>query len=161
VPRVRSGRKQTKYEKRILPDERFLSLLERLPEPVGAIVETAVSTGMRISWILGLRWRSVDLGRGLVHVEERYYRGELAAPNTERSLRLQHISITYRHHSLKTKDLRPLYLDAEWTPNAIWGGLDSIPTPQSWLVSHVLRARARLSSLSEDRWRRRRQTFFP
>jgi integrase len=88
VTRVRIGRKQTKSERRILTDEQVFSPLERLPEPAGAIVETAVSTGMRISEIPGLRWRSVNLERGPVRVEERHYRGELAAPKTERSLRL-------------------------------------------------------------------------
>jgi integrase len=51
------------------------------------IVETAVSTGMRISEILGLKWRSVDLERGVVHVEERYYRGDTGEPKSERGQR--------------------------------------------------------------------------
>ena len=42
---------------------------------------------MRISEILGLKWRCVDLKSGLVHVEERYYRGDTDEPKSERSKR--------------------------------------------------------------------------
>ena len=42
---------------------------------------------MRISEILGLKWRCVDLERGLAHVEERYYRGDTDEPKSERSRR--------------------------------------------------------------------------
>jgi len=87
VTRVRIGRKQVKYEKRIPTDEELRRLLERLPGLVRLIVETAVSTGMRISEILGLKWRSVDLVRGVVHVEERYYRGDTGKPKSERGQR--------------------------------------------------------------------------
>jgi len=87
VTRVRLGKKRAKYEKRILTDEQYLALIERLTDDVRLIVETAVSTGMRISEILGLRWRSVDLKRGVVHVEERYYRGDISEPKSDRSER--------------------------------------------------------------------------
>ena len=87
VTRVRLGKKRGKYEKRIPTDVQFCALLEQLPAPVRLIVETLVSTGMRISEALGLRWSSVDLERGIVRVVERLYRGELAEPKTECALR--------------------------------------------------------------------------
>ncbi len=87
VTRVRIGKKRVKYEKRIPTDEQLRLLLDRLPGRVRWIVETAVSTGMRISEILGLKWRSVDLDRGVVHVEERYYRGDTGEPKSERAQR--------------------------------------------------------------------------
>jgi integrase len=85
--RVRIGKKRVKYEKRIPTGEQLHLLLDRLPGTVRLIVETAVSTGMRISEILGLKWRSVDLDRGVVHVQERYYRGDTAEPKSERAQR--------------------------------------------------------------------------
>ena len=51
------------------------------------MVWTAVSTGMRVSDVLALRWRSVDLDRGLVSVTERYYRGDTDEPKSERGRR--------------------------------------------------------------------------
>jgi integrase len=87
VTRVRIGKKRVKYEKRILTAEQLRLLLDCLPGRIRWIVETAVSTGMRISEILGLKWRSVDLDRGVVHVEERYYRGDTGEPKSERAQR--------------------------------------------------------------------------
>ena len=64
--------------------------------------------GMRISEILGLRWRSVGLERGLVQVEERSYRGELAAPKTGRSLRLLTLGeLLGAYRRMKPADARP------------------------------------------------------
>ena len=52
------------------------------------MVETDISTGMCVSELIGLKWRCVDLDRGLIRVEERYYRGDTDEPKTERSRRV-------------------------------------------------------------------------
>ncbi len=52
------------------------------------LVLTAVSTDLRISEILALKWPTVDLDRGFIFVEERVYRGETDVPNSERSRRV-------------------------------------------------------------------------
>ena len=65
------------------------------------MIETAVSTGMRISEILGLRWRCVDLNRGVIKVEERLYRGEIGEPKSERARRILPLGLlleSYRQH---------------------------------------------------------------
>ncbi len=85
--RVSLGRKRPKRQKRILTDDQIRQLLAALPLFV-LMIELGVSTSMRISEILGLKWRCVDLERGLVHVEERYYRGDTDEPKSERSRRL-------------------------------------------------------------------------
>jgi integrase len=55
---------------------------------IGLMVRTAVSTDMRVSEIIGLKWRAVDLEHGLVHVQERYYRGDTdEPPKTDKSKR--------------------------------------------------------------------------
>ena len=76
-PRGRQGRKYP-----------ITLLLAAVPEYVKLMVETAVSTGMRISEILGLKWRYVDLTLGVVKVEERLYRGETGEPKSERARRV-------------------------------------------------------------------------
>lgn len=86
--RVRLGRKNRKWPKRILTDEQIRSLLWELEPQTSLMVLTAVSTGMRISEILALKWRSVDLDRGLIFVEERRYRGDTDVPKSERSRRV-------------------------------------------------------------------------
>ncbi len=84
---VSLGRKRPKRQKRILTDDQMRQLLATLPLFVRLMIELAVSTSMRISEILGLKWRCVDLKRGIVDVEERYYRGDTDEPKTERSRR--------------------------------------------------------------------------
>jgi integrase len=86
--RVRLGRKNRKWPKRILTDEQIRSLLWELEPQASLMVLTAVSTGMRISEILALKWRSADLDRGLIFVEERRYRGDTDVPKSERSRRV-------------------------------------------------------------------------
>ncbi|MGH9673766.1 MAG: tyrosine-type recombinase/integrase, partial [Bryobacteraceae bacterium] len=99
VRKASIGRKRPKRQKRIFSDEQIRMLLSGLPEQVRLMVETAISTGMRVSEIAGLRWRCVDLQRGLVRIEERYYRGDVDSPKTERSRRivpLGHLAAAYR-----------------------------------------------------------------
>ena len=65
------------------------------------MVETAVSTGMRVSEILGLKWRHVDLAVGLIRVEERFYRGDTGEPKSERGRRVLPLGLLverFRHH---------------------------------------------------------------
>jgi len=81
------GRKRLKREKRILDDDQLRVLLVELPAEIGLMVRTAVSTGMRVSEIIGLKWRAVDLEYGLVHLQERYYRGDTDEPKTDKSKR--------------------------------------------------------------------------
>jgi len=88
VLRTTLGRKRFKRTKLILSDQQFGQLLSELPDDVGLMVETAISTGMRVSEIIGLKWRAVDLDRGLIRVEERYYRGDTDEPKSERSQRV-------------------------------------------------------------------------
>jgi integrase len=88
VLRTTLGRKRFKRPKLILSDEHCGQLLRELRDDVRLMVETAISTGMRVSEIIGLKWRAVDLDRGLIRVEERYYRGDTDEPKSERSQRV-------------------------------------------------------------------------
>lgn len=99
--RTTLGRKRAKRERRILTDEQLRLLLEVVPESVRLMIETAVSTGMRISEILGLKWRCVDLTLGVIKVEERFYRGDSGEPKSERGKRVLPLGLlveSYRGH---------------------------------------------------------------
>jgi integrase len=86
--RVSLGWKKPKRKRRILTDEQLCLLLVAVPGRVRLTIETAVSSGMRILEILGLRWRCADLKRGVIKVEERLYRGETGEPKSERARRI-------------------------------------------------------------------------
>jgi len=91
--KARIGRKKPKRQRRILPDGQFQGLLKELPPQVALMVKTAATTSMRISEVLGLKWGCVDLDRGLVRVDQRFYRGDLDEPKTEGSKRIVPLGI--------------------------------------------------------------------
>ncbi len=51
------------------------------------IIETLVSTGLRISELVGLKWKWVDLDRAVMLVRERNYRGSQGRLKSKRSRR--------------------------------------------------------------------------
>jgi integrase len=51
------------------------------------MIATAVTTGMRVSEILAVNWKCVDLHQGVLRVGERYYRGDTDESKTEGSKR--------------------------------------------------------------------------
>jgi integrase len=79
LPPAKSG----KREKPFLMPETFEALLALIREPYATMVYVAVYTGLRVSELIGLRWRNVH--RDSIRVEERYCRGEWGAPKSEAS----------------------------------------------------------------------------
>lgn len=76
VERVSVGRKRLVREKRKLTDEQARSLLAMLRSDVREIICVALFLALRISEILGLQWRHIDFARGVVRIEQRFYRGD-------------------------------------------------------------------------------------
>jgi integrase len=108
VSRAELGRRHWKRERRILSDVQFRHLLTALPPLIQLMVVTAVSTGLRVSEVLGLKWRVVDLARGRLSVEERYYRGDTDVPkslSSERGVSLGILGEAFRR--LKPQDAKP------------------------------------------------------
>jgi integrase len=80
LPPDKRGRRKTKPH--ISPEE-FELLLSRMPEPYSTMLYVAVCTGLRISELIGLRWE--DVHADAITIDERYCRGDWAAPKTEAS----------------------------------------------------------------------------
>jgi len=80
-------------ERSLKRPHRFLSLdevrrlLAASEEPVRTIVLVAVMTGLRIGEILALRWGRINLGAGILRVEETCYKGTFGTPKTRASRR--------------------------------------------------------------------------
>lgn len=81
------GEKEWKRDNRALTDDEVHSLVQALTDPVRLIVETLALTGMRTSEIFGLKWKYVDLNRGVILVRERNYRGDQDKPKSRSSRR--------------------------------------------------------------------------
>lgn len=78
---VRIGRKRLVREKRLLSAEELRTLIAALPERPKFIVLIIFGLGLRISEVLGLRWKDVDFEKRLVTVRRRWYRGDLSEEN--------------------------------------------------------------------------------
>jgi integrase len=87
MTKVNLGRKYETRPKRILTEQETNRVLALLQEPNRLIAEIALSNGARISEILGLQWKHVDLESGVIKVEQRYWRGDLDRPKTQGSSR--------------------------------------------------------------------------
>ncbi len=85
------GRKKETREKRPISADDFRRIIGAVEDPVRFIVLIAFGTGLRISEVLGLRWRNIDLEAGTLTVEQRWYRGDLDEPKTEASKRVRQL----------------------------------------------------------------------
>ena len=85
--RTTLGPKRTLRKKYGLTDEQIVRLINALPEPVRLMVATAVSTAIRVSELAGVKWGSIDLGNGVMYVQETYFRGHVGETKTEESHR--------------------------------------------------------------------------
>jgi integrase len=85
--KARLGKKRYKRERRILSFEETARVLAHLEEPTLLIVETCIATGTRISEVLGLQWKHVDLDAGTIKIEQRVWHQDIDRPKSEDSRR--------------------------------------------------------------------------
>ncbi len=85
--RAKLGRKRYKYERRILSFDETARVLARLDEPNKLIIETCIATGARISEVLGLQWKHVNLDAATIKIEQRVWQQDVGRPKSEGSRR--------------------------------------------------------------------------
>jgi integrase len=105
--RAKLGKKRYKLERRILSLEETACVLACLDEPNLLVIETCIATGARISEVLGLRWKCVDLKAGTLRIEQRLWRGELDRTKTEGSRRVLGIGMLAGRFRAKAIAERP------------------------------------------------------
>jgi len=86
--RAKLGKKRYKYERRILSFEETARVLARLDDTTQLVIETCIATGARISEVLGLQWRHVNLDAATIKIEQRVWHQEVGRPKTEDSRRV-------------------------------------------------------------------------
>jgi integrase len=87
---VRVGRKILVREKRLLTVDQMRSILAALEDRERFLVLILLSTGIRISEALGLRWADINFDKGTLEIKRRWYRGDLSEEGcvkTENSVR--------------------------------------------------------------------------
>ena len=75
--------KRPRRQKPVISPEQFANLVEYVSEPYASMLFVSVWTGLRISELIGLKWRCVHADS--ITVEERYCRGDWSTPKTEAS----------------------------------------------------------------------------
>ena len=68
--------------KTTITPEQFGRLLQLIQEPYSTAVHTAALTGLRVSEVLGLRWKRLDIPGSRITVAERYARGNWSKPKS-------------------------------------------------------------------------------
>jgi integrase len=101
LPRARKG----KRSKPFITPAQFSALIALIAEPYATMVYVAVYTGLRVSELIGLRWRNV--GTDSITVEERYCRGDWGPPKSEASNATVPVNsgVIDRIHRLKTVEV--------------------------------------------------------
>jgi integrase len=75
--------KRARQPKPTITPEQFHDLLELAPEPYASMLFVSVWTGLRVSEVIGLKWRCIHADS--ITVEERFCRGDWSTPKTSAS----------------------------------------------------------------------------
>jgi integrase len=86
--KAKLGKKRHKYERRILSFDETARVLTRLDEPYKLVIETCIATGARISEVLGLKWKHLNLDAATIKIEQRVWHQDIGRPKSEDSRRL-------------------------------------------------------------------------
>jgi integrase len=79
LPKDRRGRRP----KPTITPEQFTNLVQLVSEPYATMIFVAVWTGLRVSELIGLKWRCIHADS--ITIEERYCRGDWSVPKTDAS----------------------------------------------------------------------------
>jgi integrase len=85
--RVKLPSKWSVRERRILTEDETVAVLARLEDPYLLVNETCISAGTRISEVLGLQIRHLNLEEGTLRIEQRSWHQNIDKPKTEKSKR--------------------------------------------------------------------------
>lgn len=86
--KAKLGKKKHKYERRILSFDETARVLARLHDPIGLVIEVCIATGARISEVLGLTWKHVNLDAGTIKIVQRVWHQDVGKPKSEDSKRV-------------------------------------------------------------------------
>ena len=86
--KAKLGKKRYANERRILSFDETARVLSHLEDTIRLIIEICIATGARISEVLGLIWRNVNLDAGTIKIEQRVWQQDVSRPKSEASKRI-------------------------------------------------------------------------
>ena len=102
--KAKLGKKRYQRERRILSFDETARVLGGLEEPYLLIIEICIATGARISEVLGLHWRHINLGAGTIKIEQRVWHQDIDRPKSEGSKRILGIGDLVERLRTKAKE---------------------------------------------------------
>ena len=103
--KAKLGKRRYVYERRILSFDETARVLARLEDTIRLIIEICIATGARISEVLGLIWRNVNIEAGTIKIEQRVWQQDVGRPKSEDSKRILGIGdLVDRLRAKATKD---------------------------------------------------------
>lgn len=79
LPKPKLGKRSKPF---VTPDQ-FVAMLNLIAEPYASMAHVSVYTGLRVSELVGLKWRNVH--HDSISIEQRYCRGDWGVPKSEAS----------------------------------------------------------------------------
>jgi integrase len=79
-------------------------VLARLEEPNLLVIETCIATGARISEVLGLKWKHLNLEAATIKIEQRVWHQDVGRPKSETSRRVLGIGDLVQRFPAKATD---------------------------------------------------------
>ncbi len=146
VRKTRFPRRGLVKDRAEIAPEKIRELLEALPEPSRSLAQLLVCTGLRIGEMLALRWRDVDLSRGIIRVTQSVYEGHFDEPKSRRSRR----SVPLGAKSIEILSARK---PAEVNPDALVFSTDmGTPFDRHNLVNRQLKPTCKKLGLTGVSW---------
>jgi integrase len=102
--KAKLGKKRYKYERRILSFDETARVLARLEDSIRLIIEICIATGARISEVLGLIWKNVNLDAATIKIERRVWHQDVGRPKSEDSKRVLGVGDLVERLRIKAKE---------------------------------------------------------
>jgi integrase len=138
-----------RFQPELPTDDELQRLQNALEEPYRTMVWLACATGVRVSELLGLRWKSIDWEHQCLWIREAVHDGEIDSPKTHRSCRPIRLAKAELAKLKQFQALRPQAREDGWVFLNTRG---TGPFRADNLLEHVLRPAAEKLGITRITW---------
>src|SRR3989442_1944671 len=138
-----------RFQAELPTDEELQRLQMTLREPYRTMVWLTCATGVRVSELLGLRWKSIDWEHKCLWIREAVHDGEVDSPKTHRSCRPIRLANAELQKLRQFERMRPQTKEDAWLfPNTRGTG----PFRADNLLEQVIHPAAKKLGIAHVTW---------